>query len=267
MSRISLEDLAEIEAGFASEDIVDDATTTGIAWHSASRTHVGRVRHINEDAFLDAPERRLWVVADGMGGLNRGDFASKAVVREFGNFTRGHTVADCLRDIEARMAAVNDTCRTAFRGKRSGSTVAAMLVFGDHAFFLWAGDSRIYRWRGHTVEQVTEDHTVAQEKHARGELTPEERDTHASVNVLTRAVGAHRQLKLDVCYHRVEPGDRYLLCSDGLYRHMALPEVASLLHRGTPLQVAENLIDLALDRGGHDNITAIVVEAGDSQAG
>ncbi len=266
MSRINLEDLAEIEAGFGAEDLVDDPAGAGIAWHSASRTHVGRVRHSNEDAFLDAPERRLWVVADGMGGLNRGDFASKAVVREFGNFTRGDTVADCLRDIEARMAAVNDTCRTAFRGKRSGSTVAAMLVFGDHAFFLWAGDSRIYRWREHALEQLTEDHSVAQEKHARGELTAQERDNHASLNMLTRAVGAHRQVKLDLCYHPVAPGDRYLLCSDGLYRHMALPELASLLHRGTPSQVADNLVDMALDRGGHDNITGVIVEAGDAQA-
>ncbi len=261
MPETTLQEVAAIADSVEADAAAAAGADTAINWQSASRTDLGRVRHMNEDAFLDSEDQRLWVVADGMGGHSRGDYASSAVVRHLREFPHQHAALANLKDLEARLQAANEECRTAFRNKRPGTTVAAMLAHGSHVFFLWAGDSRVYRLRDGQLEQLTLDHSVAQEKHARGELTREEARTHDTAHVLTRAVGIRENLKLELDYTQVEPGDRYLLCSDGLYNPVETQDIASLLGQGTPEDACEALVEAAIKNGGPDNITVIVVAA------
>ena len=199
--------------------------TTPLDWLSSARTNVGFVRSANEDAFLDAREEGLWVVADGMGGHSRGDQASQAVVNSLVSFKRSHDLTQNIENIENRLLAANRACRAMVRGKVIGSTVAAMFAFDPFCFFLWAGDSRIYRLRDGQMNQMTEDHSLVQEMCALGELTPEEAEHHPSSNIITRAVGVHDRLRIEMQYTTVHPGDRYLLCSDGLYKDMEKDEI------------------------------------------
>lgn len=260
MPQINFQQLIENAANFGSDED-NHETATAISWQSSSCTDIGRVRHINEDAFLDAPEKKLWVVADGMGGLSRGDYASKAVVSALKDFSRLPSITANIKKIETQLISANDICRSAFRGKRLGTTVAALFAFGDYCFYIWAGDSRIYRLRDNNVEQMTEDHTVAQEKYLNGEIKSEEIEDHPSSNVLTRAVGVHRALHLDMGYEPVKHGDRFLICSDGLYNDLELSEIKSLLKDNTAENALNRLVTLAIKRGGQDNITGIVVDA------
>ena len=262
MSEITLQEIAELADNFEANQRDQGGEGTTITWQSASRTDVGRVRHINEDAFLDSMEQRLWVVADGMGGQSRGDYASSAVVNQLREFPRQSSLLANLQDLEARLRAANEQCRTAFRNKRPGTTVAAMLAHGNYCFYLWAGDSRIYRLRKEILEQLTEDHSLARQKYANGQITEEEIENHASAHVLTRAVGASESLRLDLGYSPVQPGDRFLLCSDGLYNPVELSDICSVLGEGAPEGACESLVDLALSSGARDNVTAIVVDAG-----
>ena len=255
-----LQEIAQIadrvEAQFRSEGSAESA----IAWHSASRTDVGRVRHINQDAFLDSEEQRLWVVADGIGGQSRGDYASSTVVAQLRGFARQNSVLANLQDIETRLQVAHEKCRTAFRKHRPGTTIAAMYAHGNYCFLLWAGDSRIYRLRDRKLEQLTQDHSMAQEKYARGELTEQEMADHHTAHVLTRSVGAHRNLRLDMHYTPVQGGDRYLLCSDGLYNPAEFGQICSALGQGSPSDACDSLVDLALESGGRDNITVVIVD-------
>ncbi len=127
MSDTPLQEIAKIADRFEADT---GGTGAAIAWRSASRTDVGRVRHINEDAFLDSEEQRLWVVADGMGGHSRGDYASGAVVEQLRAFPRQKSVLANLQDMEARLQVAHEKCRTAFRKHRPGTTFASMLALG-----------------------------------------------------------------------------------------------------------------------------------------
>lgn len=232
-----------------------------LAWTSSARTHVGFVRSGNEDAFLDAREEGLWVVADGMGGHSRGDQASQAVVNALVTFKRSHDLTQNIENLEARLLKANKQCRAMIKGKVIGSTVAALFAFDPFCFFLWAGDSRIYRLRDGVMSQMTEDHSLVQEMCALGEITPEEAEHHPSSNIITRAVGVHDKLRLEMQYTTVHPGDRYLLCSDGLYKDLKRDEIKALLENGPADYAVNRLVDLALERGGSDNVTAIVLQA------
>ncbi len=236
--------------------------TSPLAWTSCARTHIGFVRTANEDAFLDVREQCLWVVADGMGGHSRGDQASQAVVNSLISFIRSQDLTQNIENIESRLLAANRACRKMVQGKVIGSTVAAMFAFDPFCFFLWAGDSRIYRLRDNQLSQMTEDHSLVQEMCALGEITPEQAEHHPSSNIITRAVGVHDKLRIEVQYTTVHPGDRYLLCSDGLYKDISAQEIGELMNSGvTAHQAVNSLVDLALERGGTDNVTAIVVQA------
>lgn len=261
MPDTKLQEVAEIADRVEADARSEEGASAAITWNSASRTDVGRVRHINEDAFLDSQEQRLWVVADGMGGHSRGDYASSVVVAQLRAFPRQNSVLANLQDMEARLQVAHEKCRTAFRKHRPGTTVAAMHAHGNYCFLLWAGDSRIYRLRDRELEQLTLDHSRAQEKFARGELTEQEMANHHTAHVLTRSVGAHRNLQLDMSYSHVQGGDRYLLCTDGLYNPVEPGEIRAALERDSPADACQFLVDLALERGGRDNITVVVVDA------
>lgn len=254
MPYIDFKQLVELET--------EVAATAPIAWQSAGRSHPGRVRSANEDAFYGSAQQGLWAVADGMGGLARGDYASGVVAEAFVHFVKLKSLAACIRDLEMRLRQAHSKCRHSFPGERVGSTVAALFNYGQYGFLLWAGDSRVYRLRAGRLDLLTTDHTVAQDKLSRGELTPAQAERHPSAHVLTRAVGVHQTLHLELDYGLVEPGDRYLVCSDGLYKELVADDIQRLLGPGSVNQAVEALVEGALERGGSDNITAIVVEAG-----
>lgn len=232
-----------------------------LRWVSASLSVTGHLRKANEDALLDAREQRLWAVADGMGGHSKGDRASQAVIRHLLNFNSQADAEASVLDLRDRLLEANTTCRQLASGDVSGSTVAALYAHQDSCYLLWAGDSRIYRLRGENLEQLSQDHSLVQELCRLGELTPEEAENHPSSNVITRAVGVHEQLELDILHTLVMPGDRFLLCSDGLFKDVSGDEVQKKLALPSVDQALRELVQQALDKGGTDNITAIVIQA------
>ena len=253
MPYIDFKQLVELES--------ECASTNAFAWCSAARSHVGRVRKANEDAFYHSSEQGLWAVADGMGGLNRGDYASGVVAEAFVHFVKAKSLAESIRHLEMKLRDAHKLCRTTFSGEQVGSTVAALFHYGPYVFYLWAGDSRIYRLRSGCLTQVTNDHSVAQDMIARGELSAAQAEFHPSAHVLTRAVGVHQTLHLELDYDAVQAGDRFLICSDGLYKHLTASDLEVLLTIKTAEEAVSSLIDQALDKGGQDNVTVIVVDA------
>lgn len=226
-------------------------------------THVGRVRSTNQDAFLEAREQGLWVVADGMGGHSQGDLASQIVIENLLGFSRNKDLPANIDKLEDLLFTSNRACRKQSTGKRAmGSTVAILFAYDPFCFFMWVGDSRIYRLREDRLTQVTEDHSLVQEMRALGEISEEEAAVHPSSNIITRAIGVRKQLFVDIEYSTVESGDRFLVCSDGLYKDIRDAEICDLLSIKVPLERAVmNLVDTALERGGGDNITVVVVQA------
>lgn len=230
-------------------------------WHSVSSSKTGYVRTVNEDAHLDSREHSLWVVADGMGGHSFGDKASRTVIEQLAGFTAGNSADESLEDIKARLLKANEICRDEASGKIMGTTVAALYVHELEGYFIWAGDSRIYRYRGDGLVQLTEDHSYVQELVSLGELRREEMEQHPSSNIITRAVGVHHDLEIEINQATTQPGDRYLICTDGLFKDVSQDEIAGAMALITATETLDSLVELALDRGGRDNITAIVVQA------
>lgn len=253
MAYIDFKQLVALEQGICFE--------RSLSWKSSALSHPGKVRAVNEDAFYHSADQGLWAVADGMGGFARGDYASGVVVDAFAHFSPMKTLAENIRDLEMRLRRAHNLCRTSFPGEKVGSTVVALLSYGNYAVFLWAGDSRAYRLRGDQLKLMTVDHTVAQERYARGELTAHQAVTHPTSHILTRAIGVHQTLHLDLECEPVESGDRFLLCSDGVYNDVPRSDIHQLLQQGGAQDIVASLVAAAMDNGGHDNITAIVLDA------
>ena len=138
-----------------------------------------------------------------------------------------------------------------------------MLLCETDASFLWAGDSRVYRLRDGDLTLITEDHNLAQERCRRGEISQDAAQRLPSANVLTRAVGIHKDLRLETRVAEIEAGDRYLISTDGLYKELTLETIRQMLSGPFNDHMLQALIDEALDRGGRDNITGIVVDVGE----
>ena len=216
---------------------------------SASATHVGRVRTRNEDAVLVTP--RLLAVADGMGGASAGDAASRLTVETLRAISSLGRPADALPGaVTAANAAVHALSSENPELEGMGTTVTAAALGEGKLTVAHVGDSRLYRLRGSNLERLTRDHTVA-------DSFPGLADAYA--NVLTRAVGPRAEVEADVDVHTVRPGDRYLLCSDGLVKHVADAEIAGAMLADRPLaEVAAGLVDVVLARGAHDNVSVVL---------
>ena len=223
-------------------------------------THIGHIRRINEDALFVNEAEGLWLVADGVGGHGNGDKASAAIVEHVESYCRGNSVDECLTDITSRLRQAHQACKNMAGVGMPSSTVAALIIVQSKAILTWAGDSRIYRLRSGKLTVLTEDHNLAQERYRTGDLSREAAQRLKSANVLTRAVGVHQDLHLDADITEVEAGDRFLVCTDGLYKDLSLEKIQSML--GVPFSehVLADLIDEALRQGGRDNITGIVVD-------
>jgi serine/threonine protein phosphatase PrpC len=231
-------------------------------WTSSTVTHVGNVRKVNEDSCLDRGDVGLWVVADGMGGHASGDLASQLIVNTLAKIEPAKKLAEYVDRIEEALLKVNQRLidMAAQTNQTSGSTVVVLLAFGRHGIIVWAGDSRIYRLRGGEIRQLTTDHSQVEMYVEQGLISREEAALHPAGNMVTRAVGAAADLFLELDIHELQHGDRYLLCSDGLDKHVADPEIAKILGKGDPKTAAQSLIDVTLARGAVDNVTVSVVE-------
>lgn len=243
-------------------------------------TDVGRKRAHNEDNFLVDKGLNLFLVADGMGGHASGEVASAMAV---------HTIRDVLfteRDLLERFDeddpaahieistileyAVHAACAAIFRKAQQepekrgmGTTVVCLLVVGRRGFIAYVGDSRIYLLRNGVVYPLTEDHSLMNELIRSGKVQPEEfaGSPYASFkNAMTRAVGVHEHVEVDILDFEILPGDSFLLCSDGLYEYLEGTDIASTLALSDIESIPGRFIDLANSRGGKDNITALVVQ-------
>lgn len=240
------------------------AAITADSFVSAAISDRGKRRKLNQDAYLDAPQRQLWAVADGLGGWKEGDKAARMVVEALASISDSLALEDRVRAGQIALAEVNRQLHARaddlLEPVESGSTVVAMLALEDQLAFLWAGDSRAYRFRGGRLEQLTRDHSLVQA--ALDDFNGATDGDSGAIpdSVITRAVGAERGLELDAVYHSAQAGDRYLLCSDGLYRELASAHLQTLMGQGTPAQVCEQLLEKVLAGSASDNLTAIVIE-------
>ena len=234
-------------------------------WRSAASTDPGKVRARNEDAFLDCPQQGLWVVADGMGGHQGGDIASQLIVASLAELPvqddfdeRLNGIRQCLHWLNRRLG--QELTVTAGRHDSiMGSTVVALLLEGNRAACIWAGDSRCYLWRGQRLYQLSKDHSLQQQLIDEQNMSVEDARAHPSAHALTRAVGAAEQLKLEVLELEVYPGDAFLLCSDGLYQGLTSDAIGNALSLAVPRVALERLFDAALRGSARDNLTAVVI--------
>jgi protein phosphatase len=241
------------------------------------QTDLGRKRATNEDAYFADDELGLFVVADGMGGHAAGEVASReAVDTLYGMVKRGvrglSGLIDPLSEAESRAAcrlmeaAVQAATYFVYsiaeidRDKSGmGTTISALLVLGDYGVTAQVGDSRIYRVEGDTVEQLTEDHTLIAWQLKQGLITPQEAARSPHRNVITRAVGNREYVQVDTRCIPLASGLRFLLCSDGLHGYLRDDDIPGTVAMGGSVAV-ERFIELANQRGGKDNITAVLVE-------
>lgn len=228
-----------------------------------AKTHVGLKRKINEDAVLALPDQDIWVVSDGMGGHEAGDYASRLITDSIATIPLG-------LDPTARMHALRDAVQAAHRiivqeaearGRGViGATIVALMMANRHFVAIWAGDSRIYRLRDGMIEMLTTDHSAVAEFVLAGKMSWDEAEQHPQSNAITRAVGVGDELELDKIRGEVQSGDRFLVCSDGLTKYATFGILQDALSSYPIETVSDRLVQIALAGGGADNISVIVVD-------
>ncbi|TAL25272.1 MAG: serine/threonine-protein phosphatase [Nitrospirae bacterium] len=249
---------------------------------ACGKTDIGLKRHRNEDNYAVEPECGLFVVADGMGGHAGGDTASSMAIETVRNFIKtalsdqeitwpfgmDHSLPREINIISSGMRLANRYIFNASKGM--GTTMVALLVRDNKAYICHAGDSRLYRIRGNSIEQITEDHSLAAEEIRRGTLTREQARNYSLKHVITRAIGINADITCDCRVENIMSGDIFLLCSDGLSGMLEDAELLDII-KGSPPPLAKDegglleegcarLIRRANEKGGHDNITAILVK-------
>ena len=233
-------------------------------YQSASHSHVGMVRQVNEDACLDAQHAGLWAVADGMGGHAAGDFVSSLIVDSLRHIAPRESLSAYIQALGTGLAEINEAVRAEATRRgvdMMGSTLVLLAARGSQATCLWVGDSRLYRLRDGQLSILSHDHSYVQELVDKGALCEEEARSHPMGNMVTRAVGARDYLELAEIHFEVRPGDCFLLCSDGLNRTVEDHELQDVLGHEEPYDMVRSLVHLGLTRGAPDNITAVVVKA------
>jgi len=228
-----------------------------------AKTHVGHKRKINEDAVLALPDHDIWVVSDGMGGHEAGDYASRLITDSIATIPIGLEPTarmHALRDVvQAAHRMIVQEAETRGRGV-IGATIVALMMANQHFVAIWAGDSRIYRLRDGMIEMLTTDHSAVAELVLAGKMSWDEAEQHPQSNAITRAVGVGDELELDKIRGEVLPGDRFLICSDGLTKYATFGILRDTLSDYPIETVSEQLIQIALTGGGADNISVIVVD-------
>lgn len=249
--------------------------------YSAARSEVGNIRDNNEDSFLSLPELGLFAVADGMGGAAAGEVASQLTMEGLTQAAQHIPDEAFLQDaslegrqqifdwIKKTCTEINSQLQAKIRADRSlrgmGCTLELVLFRGNGVFLSHTGDSRCYLVRQGTLYQLTEDHNLGQEMLASGAFTEEQVLQHPQRNVLTRVLGPHPRVEPDTAYFEIGPGDTFLLCSDGLHDELDAETILRLLCQ-EPSQATDALVQAALEAGGRDNITSVVVNITECEA-
>ena len=231
-------------------------------------THAGKVRQNNEDSLLvgEGRDRSLFAVADGIGGFEAGEVASSITVEVLREMEPGDSFEDAVREANRRIL---DSARRDEKRSGMGTTVVAVRFSGTQdepvAEVAHVGDSRAYLLRGGELRPITEDHSLVAELVRSGDITRAQAAEHPQKNLITRALGADEDVKVDTSTIPVQKGDRFVLCSDGLSDMVSEDNLAVLLEEypGNPETTATRLLDAALDAGGLDNITVVVVDVKD----
>ena len=232
-----------------------------LSFDVGSATHAGNVRERNEDSCLVRTDTGLWAVADGMGGHAAGDLASRILVKSLDAIAQPEAAADLLQQCETQILRANAEIigwSRAHNGATIGTTAAVLLVRDRHFACLWAGDSRVYAISHGAIRQLSRDHSEVEELVATGVLSRDDAERWPH-NVITRAVGAAEELELEIVTGSAEPGDIFVICSDGLTRHLGDDEILHHAAHRHARAACEDMLELALARGGVDNVTVIVV--------
>lgn len=239
---------------------------------SAAMTHAGR-RAVNEDSCCTDEAMGLFAIADGMGGHKGGSLASRLVISTLRHYISSHFLAHETNSPREESFLRNEPLALAIEMAHQvvcfhkcgdvaemGSTLTALWIDNRSALIANVGDSRIYRLRKGRIRQLTCDHSLFVEVYGKRNRSCADRESFAGKNIITRAIGMPRY-KPDITHLRVRPGDRYLLCSDGLNERLKDDELALVLSSGSPRAACHRLVSLAVRRETKDNITAIVVQA------
>jgi len=234
--------------------------------NSFALTHVGKVRSKNEDSILDLSAEGLWVVADGMGGHDAGDYASQSIIRYLSDFKRLDSLSECIDDIEKKIFEAHfDIQKHASKTKvdktkTCGSTIVGVFIWETIGIVFWSGDSRLYRFR-EGLKRLSEDHSYVEELVRMGQLSADEAESHPSANIILNAIGIRDTTFLDLDYFNIQDQDTYILCSDGLYKDMNEKEITTIIQNetGNMELLTTQLLEHSLDAGGSDNISIICI--------
>ena len=250
---------------------------------SYAQTDVGKRRDHNEDAIFTDEEVGLYVVADGMGGHAAGEVASATAVdvlkeefkqnAELINSYKSDGPYEVREQVLKMIeATVQKACSTVHgmgqedkKRRGMGTTLSAMLISDSGGFIAHVGDSRIYLIREEQVHQLSIDHTLVNEQLKRGAITKEDARKARYKNVITRALGIQESVRVDTLHLDILPGDKFLLCSDGLHGYLKSGEVEKIIKSGPAMEVCQNFIDLANERGGKDNISTVFIDVAEDK--
>lgn len=247
----------------------------GLIWCSSDYSHPGHRRKENEDAVYNDARSRIWCVADGMGGHQHGGLASKLLVETMASMPVCSSLDLRVKEAQQRLFILNQALFAKGReissdssGKREivGCTFVILMSDGVYNTCLWAGDSRLYLLRGSDLFQVTDDHTVISDLLSRGVISKEESENHPQSHVVTRALGAAESIQLEKKTFLAKDGDRYLLCSDGIYNELMPTDIAAALALDESNQSCRCIVDKVLKTDAADNLTACVVNASSATA-
>ena len=241
-----------------------------LALRFAARSDIGLLREGNEDSGYAGP--RLLVLADGMGGHAAGEVASSVAVAMLASLDDDSPGPDILDRLSSAVQNANTHLRDMVLGdpdlEGMGTTLTALLRAGSRFGLVHVGDSRCYLLRNDELQQITKDHTFVQTLVDEGRISAEEASHHPQRNIIVRALDGREDVELDLSIREAKAGDRYLLCSDGLSDVLSEETIRdTLAEAGAPDRAAEALVELALRGGGPDNITAIVADVVDVEAG
>lgn len=229
-------------------------------FYGAGLTHVGLVRERNEDSILTDPTGTLWAVADGMGGYGHGDVASDIVIDRLTLVPDDAAAGTALREQleEANRLIIAKAQEPGMN--QMGSTVVAVMIQNSVATICWAGDCRAYLMRQGSLRLLTRDHTVVQDMMDQGLLRDADREHHPESHIVTRAIGFEPDVEIDTATVPLVPGDRVLMCSDGLTACLGDQDIAGLMRRNeVPEQMCKALVTAALDAGAPDNVSVVSV--------
>lgn len=237
------------------------------------QSDIGKRRKSNQDytaTFTNQKNQLLALLADGMGGHQAGDIASRQAVEEIGIAWEATTIDDSEKAVQWFLQHIQQANQRIFEKGQSqptlsgmGTTLEVVTILDNHLALAHVGDSRIYLFREQRLIALTEDHSLVNALLKSGEITQEMAENHPRKNIITRSLGMPGSLEVDVAIHKIEDHDQLLLCSDGLTNMVSEPKIAQILLEAASLQDAsQRLIEEANAKGGLDNITVLLIDVG-----